>query len=347
MVRFKRRDVLLGLAGLSLPLITSSCTGDTSSSPQATSSASEQSPAASPAASSGQAASTIRIGYQRFTDLDLIRTRGILDQRLKEQGVGTEWIFFQSGPPMLEAMNAGSLDFGGVGEAPPIFAQAAGTQFYYVASTPRGPETQDIVVPANSAIQSPADLRGKKVALQKGSSAQYLLVQVLQENNVPVNEVEIVSLSPADARAAFEQGTVDAWSIWDPFLAVIEDTGKARNLKVGRDRRAFFLASQAFAKDSPDLVKIVLEEAKANEAWGEQNTRQIAEQYSKDLKIEADILEKANQRRKWGLFPIDDNTLAAQQKVADTFYELKIVPKQVQIKDVALPAEEYSKLYPS
>lgn len=346
MTGIKRRDVLLGLAGLSLPLVASSCAGGPQSSPQSSASPSEQSPGASPA-STGKAVSTVRIGYQRFAELDLIRTRGILDQRLKEQGIGTEWIFFQAGPPLLEAMNAGSLDFGGVGEAPPIFAQAAGTQFYYVGSTPRGPKTQDIVVLQDSPIQSAADLRGRKVALQKGSSAHYLLVLTLQENNIPLDEVEVVPLPPADARAAFEQGTVDAWSIWDPFLAVIEDTGKIRNLKVGRDRKAFFLASQAFTKDSPDLVKIILEEAKANEEWGQQHTKQIAEQYSKDLKIDAATLEKANQRREWGLLPINDDVLAAQQKVADTFYELKIVPKQIQIKDVALSSEDYRKIYPS
>jgi sulfonate transport system substrate-binding protein len=271
----------------------------------------------------------------------------LLDQRLKEQGINVEWVFFQAGPPMLEAMNAGSLEFGGVGEAPPIFAQAAGTQFYYVGSTPRGPETQDIVVRKDSPIQTAADLRGKKVALQRGSSAHYLLVLVLQENNIPLDSVEVVSLPPADARAAFEQGTVDAWSIWDPFLAVIEGTNTIRNLKVGRDRRAFFLASQSFAKEKPDQLKLILEAAKENESWGQQHTREIAETFAEDLKIDVGILEKANARRNWGLLPIDDNTLAAQQKVADTFYTLRIVPKQVQVRDVALPPEEYAKIYPS
>lgn len=341
----KRRDILLGLAGLSLPLIASSCTGESQSSspsPSAT-----QSPSASPTTASGTTPATVRIGYQRFSELDLIRTRGVLDQRLKEQGSNVEWIFFQAGPPMLEAMNAGSLDFGGVGEAPPIFAQAAGTQFYYVGSTPRGPDTQDIVVRQDSPIQSASDLRGKRVALQRGSSAHYLLVQVLQENNIPPNEVEIVPLPPADARAAFEQGTVDAWSIWDPFLAVVEGTGTIRNLDVGRDRRAFFLASQSFANENPDLLKLILEAAKENETWGQQNTRQIAEQFAGELQIDVDILEKTNQRRGWGLLPIDDSVLETQQRVADTFYNLQIVPKQVQVRDATLPAEEYAKVFPS
>lgn len=338
-MRIKRRDVLLGLVGLSLPIISSSCTNLTHN--QSISS----SPSPSLVTSSGS--SIVRIGYQRFSELDLIRTRGELDRLLKEQGVQVEWSFFQSGPPMLEAMNTGNLDIAGVGEAPPIFAQAAGAQFFYIASTPRGPQTQDIVVPKNSSIQSPADLRGKKVALQRGSSGHYLLVQVLRDQNIPVEEVEVVPLSPADARAAFEQGTVDAWSIWDPFLGVIEATGNARNLSLGRDRRAFFLASQNFVNTYPERVKTFLLEAKQTEEWGRQNTKAIAQQFAEELKIDVAILEKANQRRGWGLLPITPESIISQQLVADTFYELDIVPKSVQISDVTLPEQVYAQLFPS
>ncbi|MFB2880932.1 sulfonate ABC transporter substrate-binding protein [Floridanema aerugineum] len=347
-MRLKRREVLLGLTSLGVTLISASCNSNSPNQTAQTNQPANQT-AASPVASSGSTASgsKVRIGYQRFSELDLIRTRGELEKRLKERGFAIDWVFFQSGPPMLEAMNAGSLDWGGVGDTPPIFAQAAGAQFYYVGMTPRGPKTQDIVVLKDSPIQKPADLKGKKVALQKGSSAHYLLISMLEENNIPADSVEVVSLSPSDARAAFEQGKIDAWSIWDPFLAVIENTGKIRNLNVGKDRRAFFLASQKFAQENPDLVKIILEEAKNNEEWGQKNTKEIAQQFSQQLNIDASILEIVNQRRKWGLSPIDDSVLTAQQQVADTFYQLKIIPKQIQVKDVALPFDTYAKLYPS
>ena len=185
------------------------------------------------------------------------------------------------------------------------------------------------------------------MALQRGSSAHYLLVQVLRDQNIPVNEVEVVPLSPADARAAFEQGTVDAWSIWDPFLGVIEATGNARNLSLGRDRRAFFLASQNFVNTYPERVKTFLLEAKQTEEWGQKNTKAIAQQFAEELKIDVTILEKANQRRGWGLLPITPESIVTQQRVADTFYELDIVPKSVQISDVTLPEQVYAQLYPS
>ena len=206
----KRRTVLSGLIGLSIPLIASSCSSGASDSKTTSQ------------ASPNAGGSTIRIGYQKATELDLLRTRGELDKKLKDLGATAEWALFPSGPPMLEAMNAGKIDFGGVGESPPIFSQAAGGQFYYVAFTIWSSESQDIVVAKNSPIQTPADLRGKKVVLQKGSSAHYLLLETLQAANIPVDQVQVISLSPADARGAFEQGSVDAWSIWDPFLAVAQ-----------------------------------------------------------------------------------------------------------------------------
>jgi sulfonate transport system substrate-binding protein len=349
-MRLKRRDVLYGLVGLGLPIVASSCTSTTpsaSNSPAASPSAAPvASPAATPATAAPAGGNTVRIGYQRFSDLDIIRKRGTLDKLLEAQGAKAEWTFFQAGPPMLEAINAGSIDFGGVGEAPPIFAQASGVQFYYVGITPRGPETQDIVVPKDSAIKTPADLKGKKVALQKGSSAHYLLVTVLKEAGLSVGDVEVVSLPPADARAAFEQGNVDAWSIWDPFLAVIESTGKIQNLKVGRDRRTFFLAAKNFVESRPEITKVILESTKENEVWGQQHTKDIAKQFAADLKIDAAILETVNNRRKWGLQPADASAIDGQQKVADTFYDLKLIPKSIQVKDAFVPADLYAKIYP-
>lgn len=347
-MRLKRRTVLSGLLGLSLPFAVSGCTSSTqsTSSPSA-SPATGSSPTASSASGGSVAANTVRLGYQRFSELDIIRTRGTLDKLLEAQGAKAEWTFFQAGPPLLEAMNAGSIDFGGVGESPPIFAQAAGAQFYYVASTPRGPKTQDIVVPKDSPIKSPADLRGKRVAFQKGSSAHYLLVTVLKEAGLSVDDVEPVSLSPADARAAFEQGNVDAWSIWDPFLAVIEGTGKIRNLGLGRPRKTFFLGAKSFVDSRPEFVKSILETAKENETWGQANIKQVAEQFAAELKIDAPILEIANERREWGLFPITRDTQTGQQKVADTFYDLKLIPKSIKVTDAVIPAETYTKIYPS
>jgi sulfonate transport system substrate-binding protein len=341
-MQIKRRTVLSGLVGLSIPFIAAGCANQSSESanaPDATTSS-------SPASSGDTASKLVRIGYQKTTDLDLMRTRAELDRRLQAAGASVEWSLFQAGPPMLEAMNAGSIDFGGVGEAPPIFAQAAGAEFYYVSVHTYGPETQDIVVAQDSPIQSAADLRGKKVALQRGSSAHYLLLKVLEEQNIPATEVEVVSLPPADARGAFEQGTVDAWSIWDPFLAVAEASGNVRNLKVGRDRRTFFLASKQFAETNPELLKLVLAEAKSNGEWAEQNIATITEQFAKETNLPQPILEVVNKRRNWQPEPISEQIQTGQQQVADIFYAAGVIPQAIEVKEAFLSSEEYAKLFP-
>lgn len=339
-MHLNRRTVLSGLIGLSIPLIASSCTRDSSTSTNN----SQVSPSASATSATGQ---TIHIGYQKATELDLLRTRGELDNKLKELGATVEWALFPSGPPMLEAMNVGKIDFGGVGESPPIFSQAAGGQFYYVSVTPLSAKSQDIVVAKNSAIKTPADLKGKKVALQKGSSAHYLLLKALEEASVPADQVEVVSLSPADARAAFEQGNVDAWSIWDPFLAVAQQNSNIRGLDVGRERRTYFLASQQFSKSQPVLLKTVLEAAKENGNWISQNIQEVAQRFSKDIKVDQAVLQEVYKRRSWEVLPVDAQIQEAQQAVADTFYKSKVIPKSIQVSEVFLPSDEYSKVFPS
>lgn len=339
-MRLKRRTVLSGLVGLSLPLIASSCTSDSTQSSNSSSPTTTSAPAATEGA-------TIRIGYQKATDLDLLRTRGELDRQLQSLGARAEWSLFPSGPPMLEAMNAGSIDFGGVGEAPPIFSQAAGGQFYYISVITLAPETQDIVVPNASSVQAITDLKGKRIALQRGSSAHYLLLKTFQEEGIALDAAEIASLSPADARSAFEQGNVDAWSIWDPFLGVIQSTGTARDLKVGRDRYTYFLASQQFTEAHPDVLKAALEAAKANGDWATQNIKSIAQQFAQEVKVDATVLETVYGRRSWTVQPITADTQTVQQEVADLFLNAQVIPQAVEVKSAFLPAEAYTKIFPS
>ena len=169
-----------------------------------------------------QAAETLRIGYQKYGTLVLLKAKGTLEKRLAAQGVQVQWTEFPGGPQLLEGLNLGAVDVGFVGEAPPIFAQAAGAKFAYIGYDPAAPEAEAILVPRNSVIKSVAELKGKKIALNKGSNVHYLLVRLLEKNGLKPSDVQPVYLPPADARAAFESGHVDAWVIWDPFAAAAE-----------------------------------------------------------------------------------------------------------------------------
>jgi len=175
----------------------------------------------------------VRIGFQKYGKLVLLKSKATLEGKLKAAGYSVVWTEFPSGPPLLEALNVGAIDFGNAGEAPPIFAQAAGAPLQYVAYEPPAPRGEAILVPKDSRLNSVADLRGKKVALNKGSNVHYLLVKALEKAGVKYSEIEPVFLAPADARAAFERGAVDAWVIWDPYLSAAEAATGARTLSDG------------------------------------------------------------------------------------------------------------------
>src|SRR5690606_30844430 len=181
------------------------------------------------AASASAEDKIIRIGYQKYGNVILLKNKGTLEGKLAEIGYKPVWSEFPSGPPLLEALNAGAIDFGHAGEAPPIFAQAAAAEFVYVAHEPPAPKGEAILVPKDSPIKSVAELKGKKVALNKGSNVHYLLVKALEDAGLKYTDVQAVFLPPADARAAFERGSVDAWVIWDPYQAAAEKQLQARS----------------------------------------------------------------------------------------------------------------------
>ncbi len=153
----------------------------------------------------------LRVGYQKGA-LSIIRAHGTLEQRLASLGATVKWVEFSAGPVQLEALGAGSIDFGDVGEAPPIFSQAAGTPLVYEGATVPRPYVEAILVKDDS-LQKPAQLKGKRIALNKGSNVHYFLVKLLEKHGLQYGDVTPVWLAPADARAAFERGSVDAWAI--------------------------------------------------------------------------------------------------------------------------------------
>ncbi|MFD2615127.1 sulfonate ABC transporter substrate-binding protein [Paenibacillus gansuensis] len=285
---------------------------------------------------------TVRIGYQKYGTINILKADGALDKRLSKEGIKVEWTEFPGGPQLLEALNVGSIDIGHTGEAPPIFAQAAGAPLVYLAHEPASPASEGILVPKNSPIQSVADLKGKKVALNKGSNVHYLLVKLLEQAGVNYSDIETKFLAPADARAAFEKGSVDAWVIWDPFLAAAQTATGARLLADGKDvvdNHEFYLAERSFAEKHPEVTAILLEEADKIDAWAKDHPKELAEKLSPQLGIDTASLELAAGRRQYGVQPIDEKLIAAQQQIADTFRKLELIPKDVNIKEAILTKE--------
>ncbi|MET0334750.1 MAG: sulfonate ABC transporter substrate-binding protein [Rhizobacter sp.] len=281
----------------------------------------------------------LRIGYQKYGTLTILKARGDLDKRLAAQGINVKWTEFPAGPVLLEGLNVGSIDFGTVGEAPPIFAQAAGADLVYVANQPPAPGGEAVIVPKGSTIKNVAELKGKKVALNKGSNVHFLLVKALEKAGLKYSDVQVVFLPPADARAAFERGSVDAWVIWDPFLAAAEKQLGARQLADGKGivaNHQFYLASRPYAEKHPQVVQAVIEELAKLDRWAATNARAVAELLAPQIGLDPAITEIAAGRFAYGIVPITPQVAAEQQKIADVFFDLKLIPKAIKISD-ALP----------
>lgn len=278
----------------------------------------------------------LRIGYQKYGTLVILKARGTLEKRLAEKGVAVKWTEFPFGPPLLEAINVGSIDVGTTGEAPPIFAQAAGADLVYIGNEPPAPSAEALIVPKDSPLRTVADLKGKKIAVGKGANANFLLVKLIENAGLKFSDVEVAYLPPADARAAFESGRVDAWAIWDPFLAAAEKQLNARAVADGKGAVAnhqFYLAARAYAEKHPEIVHILLDEIDKIDQWGRQNPKEVAKFIAPLIGIDLPIIDVAAHRLTYGVKPVTPEVIAAQQKIADKFYELKLVPKHVKVSD--------------
>ena len=279
----------------------------------------------------------LRIGYQKSAvNLVILKQRGVLEKRFPATRI--TWAEFPAGPQLLEALAVGSLDFGLTGDSPPVFAQAAGKDLVYVAAEPPKPDSSAILVLGDSPIKTLADLKGRKIALQKGSSAHYLLMRAVEKAGLTWRDIQPIYLAPADARAAFERKSVDAWVIWDPFYAAIELDIKPRVLATGRalsSNNSFYLASRAFATQNGQALAVLLEELTRADAFA-QNRRKDAIRLIADFSgLDAGIVSLFIQRRPASpVGPLSAETVADQQRVADAFFKLGLIPRPVRVAEI-------------
>jgi len=278
-----------------------------------------------------------RVGFQKYGTLVLLKGKGLLEKKLEAIGYTVQWIEFPAGPQLLEALNVGAVDFGSTGETPPIFAQAAGAPLVYVAHEPPAPRGEAILVPKDSPIKSVADLKGKTVALNKGSNVHYLLVKALEEAGLTYGDITTSFLPPSDGRAAFERGAVDAWVIWDPFQGAAEVAIEARELRNGEGivpNHQFYLGAQPFVETHTDAVDVIIRAVGEIDEWTRSNTAAAAAELAPSVGIPEKVLERALERQSYGVKALDDTVIAQQQAIADTFFDLKLVPKKLSIADV-------------
>ncbi|QIO07327.1 sulfonate ABC transporter substrate-binding protein [Acinetobacter shaoyimingii] len=286
---------------------------------------------------------TLNIGFQKYGILPIVKERGTLETALKAKGVNVKWVEFPAGPQLLEGLNVGSVVLGESGEAPPIFAQAANSNLVYIANQPPAPKAEALIVQKDSKIQTIQDLKGKRVALNKGSNVHYLLLKLLEANKLTLSDIEVVYLPPSDARAAFERGAVDAWVIWDPFFAAAEQQIGARVIATGDNlvkNYQFYLADRKFAEQNPEVLKTVVHELNENTKWVAEHQDEAAKLLEKPTGLEFGVLKSSIARMGFGVKPISNDIAKEQQYVADAFYQQKLIPNKLNIQAAILSSSD-------
>jgi sulfonate transport system substrate-binding protein len=281
--------------------------------------------------------SELRVGYQKTAILLVVKAQKLLESRFAASGVAVKWVEFAFGPPLLEAVNAGAVDYGYTGDAPPIFAQAARAKIAYAAVIPTRGYGQAIVTPADSSVKTLSDLKGKKIGVAKGSSAHNLLVSALESERIAWSDINPVYLAPADAASAFGRGAIDAWSIWDPFYAIAELKQKARALPIDPNatiQNSYFLVNRDFLDQHPDVVTAINEEVAKATQWATAHRDQVATLFSEASGVDLAAQTRAVDRVEFSFSPMTDKVIAEQQAVADRFQRLGLIPAPIVVRDI-------------
>jgi sulfonate transport system substrate-binding protein len=288
-----------------------------------------------------QARETISISYQRSSTLFIILKRtGELDKRLNALGYDVRWDEFSDN--LLESLNAGSVDLNSdVADAYALFTQAANAPLTYYAEETSAPSAQAIIVPPGSPIHAVSDLKGKRVAVSKGSGSNFLLLAALKKAGLTINDIQVRYLEAPDALAAFRGGNVDAWVIWDPFLAAEQLDDHVRVVADGSGGLAqynrFYTAATAFAKTHPDVLNVVFDELKATGKWVKAHPDEAAQILGPLWgNLPAPTVKLANSRRSYDIEPVRPEQLGEQQRIADTYRAAGMIPAALNAGDIRI-----------
>lgn len=293
-------------------------------------------------AGSAQAEQTLRIGYQKFNSLNILKSTGALERALAPKGIRVAWYEFAAGPQLLEALSTGAIDLGHAADAPSVFAQAAGKPVVYLAAEQPYPKGIGILVSKDSPITDVAGLKGQRVATGRGWNAQYLLAVALQQAGLSYQDIQPAYVAnAADAVAALQSGSVAAATLWDPFLAAAEQKQPVRNLRDGEgltNNRTFYLSTAAFADTHRALLHTFFSELAKASTWANAHPKDVAQLLAPQLGIDASVLEVASSRRNYNAVAITPAIVAEQQRLADTFQGLGLIPHAIRIQDAVYPA---------
>jgi sulfonate transport system substrate-binding protein len=319
---------VLALAGLAAAGCSSS---SSSSSSTSTSTSTTATPSAS--ASVNLSSVTLNIGDQKGTGAEAVLTAAGL---LNTLPFHVNWSDFTSGPPLLQAMASGSIDIGGVGDAPPVFAASGGEAVEIVGARETDGDQDAIVLPKNSPITSIQQLKGQKIAYGSGSSGNYNLLTVLTKAGLTTKDVTLVNLQPAEALAAFTSGAVDAWDIWPPYVQEVVAQDGARVLATGSaygSPYSFEVASKAAVANPAKAAAIKVYLATLDKAytWAAAHPSAWAVAWGKAAGLPASIMDVAAKVDATTPIPVTGAIISSEQNLVDQFYGAGLIPNKVDI----------------
>ncbi|UNG79325.1 aliphatic sulfonate ABC transporter substrate-binding protein [Lacticaseibacillus paracasei] len=280
---------------------------------------------------------TVTIGYQKADPVDIARQHGELIKKMKAKGYQVVFKEFSDGAALMTALKSGAIDYARVGDTPPVTAKAAGTDIALIAAGATKEYGSGILVGKNSQITNLKQLKGKTIAYQKGTAAQYLIIQALKKAGLSTNDVKLVNMDQSSASVAFAKGSVDAWVTWDPYTATAQVNQGAKLLTNGTGlakNRDFLISTQNYAKTHTALSKLLTTYINDDMTWANNHHTQLIAMLSKTLKLSDAVIQKMVERRTYAMALVKANSsiVDEENQIANTFYQEGVVTEKVDMK---------------
>ena len=286
----------------------------------------------------------LRVANQKSTIKALLEASG----ETQNVPYTLQWSEFPSASPLGEALNAGAVDVGALGDAPYVFALGAGASLKVVSIIhAEGRNTTALVVPKDSPIKTVADLKGKKIVTGRGSIGHYLAIKALASAGLTTQDVQFIFLLPAESRLVLDNGTVDAWATWDPYTTVVTSQSQARVLVSGNpllSNHLYFAATQqAISEKRAQLDDFVARVDRAY-AWANAHPNEYAAAQSKITGLPLAVHVEVAKDTHLSPVVIDDSVISGLQATADAYQKEGLLPRHIDVSqgfDKSFNAERF------
>ena len=274
------------------------------------------------------AQTVLRVGDQKGNSQAVMEAAGVL----KDVPYKIEWKEFVAAAPLLEALGAGAIDTGLVGDAPFTFAAASGAPVKAITAIRQSGEGLAILVPEKSSIQKFDDLRGKKIATGRGSIGHQLILAALEAKGWSTNDIQLVFLAPSDAKIAYSQGSVDAWSTWEPYVSQEEVLFKSRPVLTSEGLTpglSFTVATPDAIRDKHEVLADFVRRLTAARVWSQDHVESYAATWGRLMNIPSTVAENWLSRAKIQIAPIDDAVVAGEQTTIDLYFRSGLIKQKL------------------